>query len=55
MYVFVFVFFLVAFVKIPNSGSEQCRLLVVLVDLKLQHLNLCVLVLRLMHVLLPVQ
>jgi hypothetical protein len=29
MYVFVFVFFFGAFVRIPDSGSEQCRLLVV--------------------------
>ena len=57
MYVFVFVFFFVAFVRIPVSGSEQCLLPVVLVDLKLLllHLNLCVLVLKLVHVLLSIQ
>jgi len=38
------------------SGSEQCRLVVLQVDLKLLlHLNLLVLVLNLVHALQPIQ
>ena len=47
MYVFSF---------LPLTGSEQCQLLVLQVDLKLLlHPNLWVLVLKLVHALQPIQ